>query len=67
MIKQSCLKLVAAGCILIFIEAIIRAAWSAFPFLEAVSPQVALISAYVAGKITQDIKEKKYTNENTQK
>jgi len=67
MIRQSRFKLILFGCGLIFIEAVIKTFIPAFPFLEAVSPEVALIIAYITGKSTQDIMEKKYTNGNTQK
>ncbi len=58
--KQTRLKLILFGCGLIFIEALIKTFIPAFPFLEAVSPEVALIVAYISGKTVQDVKEKQY-------
>ncbi len=63
--KQTRLKLILFGCGLIFIEALIKTFIPAFPFLEAVSPEVALIVAYISGKTVQDVQESKYANGNT--
>jgi hypothetical protein len=56
------LRLTLFGCGLIFVEALLKTLWANFPFLEAVSPEVALIVAYIAGKTTQEVKDSQYGN-----
>jgi hypothetical protein len=58
------LRLTLFGCGLIFIEAMIRTFIPAFPFLESVSPEVALIVAYISGKTVQEVQDSKYGSTN---
>jgi hypothetical protein len=55
--RYSRIKVTLLGCLLIFIEAMIKALLKGFPFLEAVGPQVTLILGYLGAHTYSEYKK----------
>ena len=59
-IQQSRLKLVVIGCVIFFVEAVIKTVFVGFPLVEILSFQSGLLLAYVAGKTVSDAKDSEF-------